>query len=84
LKRRKARDTTFWLGVDTGLAQRIAETELKKKGKSFFIWIFLIIGREKNPMNLRKKIRKYKQGVAQELGRMIVIEKKQKKSGKKN
>jgi hypothetical protein len=58
LKRRKARDTILWQGVDTGLAQRIAETGLKIKDRVFFILIFLIIGREKNPLNLRKKYAK--------------------------
>jgi hypothetical protein len=76
LKTRKATDTFFWLGVDTGLAQMIAETELKKNERVFYF--FLIIGKEKNPMNLRKKIRKNKQGVAEELGRTIVRKKREK------
>jgi hypothetical protein len=66
LKKRKATDTIFWHDVETGLVQRIAVTELKKKKQNFFNFFFLIIGREKNSRNLRKKICKNKQGVAEE------------------
>jgi hypothetical protein len=66
LKKRKATDTIFWHGVETGLLQRIAVTELKKEKQNFFNFFFLIIGREKNPRNLRNKICKNKQGVAEE------------------
>ena len=37
---RKATDTFFWLGVDTGLAQMIAETELKKNERVFYFIFF--------------------------------------------
>jgi hypothetical protein len=40
LKRRKSRDTIFWLGVDTGLERRIAETELKKRTEFFYFDFF--------------------------------------------
>jgi hypothetical protein len=50
---------------------------IEKKTEFFFI-----IGREKNPMNLKKQICKNKQGVAEELGTMIVRKKSKKKSGK--
>jgi hypothetical protein len=78
LRRRKARDTIFWLGVDPGLAQRIVETELKKKTE-FFYYIIFFHWQRKESYEFEKRIHKNKQCVAEELGRMIVRKKKQKK-----
>jgi hypothetical protein len=77
LKTRKATDTFFWLGVDTGLAQMIAETELKKM-RELFYFIFFDHWQGKKSYKFEKKICKNKQGVAEELGRMIVRKKREK------